>query len=161
MRQFDSMTKGMARLLGLFVVFGMLGVQAQAGEQNSIISLNASSAGDGTTIIRVELAAPLANLPAGFTINTPPRIALDFPNTTNGLGKSVQDFSEGDLRSANIVQAGNRTRLVINLGQMLAYDTKIDGKNLLITLQGKAADRAWSGSTSRFAGAKPGAEKHT
>jgi len=51
MRQFDSMTKGMARLLGLFVVFGMLGVQAQASEQNSIISLNASSAGDGTTII--------------------------------------------------------------------------------------------------------------
>ena len=66
MRQFDSMTKGMARLLGLFVVFGMLGVQAQAGEQNSIISLNASSAGDGTTIIKVELAQPLANVPAGY-----------------------------------------------------------------------------------------------
>lgn len=162
MRQFDSMTKSMARLLGLFVVFGMLGMQAQAGEQNSIISLNASSAGDGTTIIKVELEQPLANVPAGFTINTPPRIALDFPNTTNGLGKSVQDFAEGDLRSANIVQAGTRTRLVINLIQMLAYDTRIDGNSLLITLQGKTADQAAAGSgISRFAEAKQGTQKYS
>ena len=165
MKQFDKIAKGMARsmvsLLGLLVAFGMLGAQAQAGEQNSITALSVISADGGATVIKVELAQPLANVPVGFTINTPPRIALDFPDTSNGLGKSVQDFSEGDLRSANIVQAGNRTRLVINLGQMLAYDTKIDGKNLLIPLQGKAADRAVSGSTSRFAEAKPGAQKHT
>ena len=159
MKQFDSMTKGMARLLGLFAVFGMLG--AQAGEQNSIISLNASSAGDGTTIIKVDLAQPLANVPAGFTINTPPRIALDFPNTTNGLGKSAQDFAEGDLRSANIVQAGARTRLVINLTRMLAYDTRIDGNSLLITLQGKAAGQAAVSSVSRFAESKQDAQQHT
>ena len=161
MRQFDSMTKCMARWLGLFFIFGMLGVQAQAGEQNSIISLKASSAGDGTTVIKVELAQPLANVPAGFAINTPPRIALDFPNTANGLGKSAQDFADGDLRSANIVQVGARTRLVINLARMLAYDTKIDGNNLLITLQGKAAEQAVAGSVSRFAEAKQGAQKHT
>ena len=161
MRQFDSMTKCMARWLGLFFIFGMLGAQAQAGEQNSIISLKASSAGDGTTVIKVELAQPLANVPAGFAINTPPRIALDFPNTANGLGKSAQDFADGDLRSANIVQVGARTRLVINLARMLAYDTKIDGNNLLITLQGKAAEQAVAGSVSRFAEAKQGAQKHT
>jgi len=161
MKQFDNMAKGMVRLLGLFIACGMLGMQAQAAEQNSITALNVSSVADGTTVIKVELAQPLANAPVGFTINTPPRIALDFPNTANGLGKSVQDFNEGDLRSANIVQAGTRTRLVINLNQMLAYDTKIDGNNLLITLQGKAADRAAVGSLSRFAEAKPGAQKHT
>ena len=161
MRQFDSMTKGMARLLGLFVVFGMLGAQVQAGEQNSIIALNASSAGDGTTIIKVDLAQPLANVPAGFTINTPPRIALDFPNTINGLGKSAQDFAEGDLRSANIVQAGGRTRLVINLTRMLAYDTRIDGNSLLITLQGKAAGQAGVSSVSRFAESKQDAQQYT
>lgn len=161
MKQLDSMAKGLVRLLGLFVVFGMLGMQAQAGEQNSIIALNASSAGDGATIIKVELAQPLANVPAGFTINTPPRIALDFPNTANGLGKSAQDFAEGDLRSANIVQAGTRTRLVINLTRMLAYDTRIDGNSLLITLQGKAADQAAVSSVSRFAETKQGSQKHT
>ncbi|OGS98213.1 MAG: secretin [Gallionellales bacterium RBG_16_56_9] len=155
------MVRGMVRLLGLFIAFGMLGAQAQADAQNSIIALNASSAANGTTVIKVELAQPLANLPAGFTINTPPRIAFDFPNTSNGLGKSVQDFTEGDLRSANIVQAGSRTRLVINLNQMLSYDAKIEGSSLLITLQGKAVDMAAVGSTSRFAEAKQGTQRHT
>jgi type IV pilus assembly protein PilQ len=160
MKRLNSTFNGAMRLLGMLVAFGLFGVPAQAAGQNSITALNASSASDGTTVIRVELAQPLANVPAGFTINTPPRIALDFPDTANGLGKSVQDFSEGDLRSANIVQAGSRTRLVINLGQMLSYDTRIDGNNLLITLQGKAASQD-AVSTSRFAEARQGVQKHT
>jgi type IV pilus assembly protein PilQ len=159
MKRLNSILNGAARALCLLAAFGLCAAQAQAGAQNSIIALNASSAGDGTTVIKVELAQPLANVPAGFTINTPPRIALDFPNTGNGLGTSAQNFSEGDLRSANIVQAGNRTRLVINLNQMLAYDTRIDGNSLLITLQGKAAVVA--GSAARFAEARQDAQKHT
>jgi type IV pilus assembly protein PilQ len=147
------------RLLGMLIAFGVFGAQAQADAQNSITALSISS-GNGTTVIKVELAQPLANLPAGFAINTPPRIAFDFPNTANGLGKSVQDFTEGDLRSANIVQAGSRTRLVVNLNQMLAYDTKIDGNNLLITLHGKPAEIAATGSTARFAEARQGTQQH-
>src|SRR5574340_1112885 len=119
MKRHNSISKGVMQMLSLFIAFGLCGgAQAQADAQNSITALNVSSTGDGATVIKVELAQPLANAPAGFTINTPPRIALDFPNTANGLGKSAQEFNEGDLRSANIVQAGNRTRLVINLTQM-------------------------------------------
>ena len=161
MKRLNSILNSAMQMLGMFLALGLCGAQAQAEVQNSITALNASSASDGTIVIKVELAQPLANVPAGFTINMPPRIALDFPNTANGLGKSVQDFAEGDLRSANIVQAGNRTRLVINLNQMLAYDTKIDGNSLLITLQGKAADRAAVSGVARFAEAKQGAQKHT
>src|SRR5450759_3426989 len=146
------------RLLGLLIAFGVFGAQAQADAQNSVTALSVST-GSGTTVIKVELAQPLANLPAGFAINTPPRIAFDFPNTANGLGKSVQDFSEGDLRSANIVQAGTRTRLVVNLNQMLTYDTKIDGNNLLITLHDKSANMAAT-TTVRFAEARQGTLPH-
>lgn len=142
---------------GLIFVAGFAG-HAQAEMQNSITGLSASTV-SGTTILKVDLAQPLAGLPAGFSVNTPPRIAFDFPNTANGLGKSVQDFTEGDLRSANIVQAGNRTRLVINLNQMLAYETRIDGNSLQITLHDKPAETA-TGSTARFAEAKQGAQEH-
>jgi len=159
MRQLNTMVSNAARLLGIFIVFGVLSGQAQADGQNSITALSVS-AGNGMTVIKVELDQPLANLPAGFTINTPPRIAFDFTNTTNGMGKSTQDFSEGDLRSANIVQAGSRTRLVVNLNQMLGYDAKIDGKTLLINLHGKPTEIAATTSTSRFAEAKQGSEKH-
>lgn len=160
MRQFNSLINGAIRALGMCIAFGAMSAQALAEPQNSITALNVSSVA-GTTVIKVELAQPLVNPPVGFTINTPPRIALDFPNTANGLGKSVQDFAEGDLRSANIVQAGSRTRLVINLSQMLAYETKIDGNNLLITLRGKAIEAGQMGSTSRFAEVKQDTQKHT
>lgn len=161
MKPFNSILKGMVQVLGLIAVLGAVSV-AQAEGQNSITALGASSAGNGATVVKVEFAQPLTGVPRDFTINTPPRIALDFPNTTNGLGKSVQNFSEGELRSANIVQAGTRTRLVINLNQMLAYDTKVDGNSLLITLQGKVAATAVSGTPSRFAEVKQqGAQKHS
>ncbi|MEO6975175.1 MAG: type IV pilus secretin PilQ [Gallionella sp.] len=146
------------RFSALLIALFALNTQAQAATQNSISALNVST-GNGVTVIKVELAQPLAKLPAGFTINTPPRIAFDFPDTANGMGKSVQDFTAGDLRSANIVQAGSRTRLVINLNQMLTYDSKINGNNLLITLHDKPADIVAS-KTARFAEAKRGAQQH-
>jgi type IV pilus assembly protein PilQ len=149
------------RLLGIFIIFCGLSGQAEAETQNSITALGVSSVGGGATVIKVELSQPLANPPAGFTINTPPRIAFDFPNTANGLGKSVQDFTEGDLRSANIVQAGGRTRLVVNLNQMLSYETKIDGNNVLITLHAKLKDSAATSSVSRFAEASRDVQKHS
>lgn len=161
MKQVNYVVAGMVRLLGAVIAFGVLSAYAQTETQNSITGLNVSSAENGTTVIKVELAQPLVNVPAGFTINTPPRIAFDFPNTANGLGRSAQDFAAGDLRSANIVQAGNRTRLVINLHQMLSYNTKIDGNNLLITLQGKAAVAGTVTAPSRFAEAKKGAQQHS
>ncbi|MFA6970214.1 MAG: type IV pilus secretin PilQ [Gallionella sp.] len=152
--EWSSLVKG--AMLSLLMVFGM----AQAESINKITALSVSDAGSGTTIIKVELAEPMANPPAGFTINVPPRIALDFPNTENALGRSAQDFSVGDLRSANIVQAGSRTRLVISLNQMLAYETRVDGKSILVTLHAKVAEAATTSST-RFADARQGTQKHT
>lgn len=159
MKPFNSILSGMFQVLGLFIALGVSAAQAEV--QNSITALGVSNAANGTTVVKVEFAQPLKNLPHDFTINTPPRIALDFSNTANGLGKSTQEFSEGELRSANIVQAGSRTRLVINLSQMLSYTTKIDGNNLLVTLQGKAVASKSAASESRFAEVKQGAQKHS
>lgn len=135
-------------------------VEQSVGIQNSIQSLSVTSVPGGILVFKVGLKDVPEKLPLSFAINTPPRIAFDFSNTVNGLGKSTQEFGEGDLRSANIVQAGSRTRLVINLNQMLVYDTKMDGNNLLITLQGKAANTT-AAVAAQFAEARPSAQKHS
>jgi type IV pilus assembly protein PilQ len=111
--------------------------------------VTAAQGANGKIVVKVSLAKPLTDLPAAFTINTPPRIAFDFPATQNGVGKSTVELPEGNLRNVNIVQAGQRTRLVVNLNQMLSYDSSIDGNNLLITLQGKAQE---GGSTPEKSG---------
>ena len=156
MKQFKMIPHKFFRLFALVLALYVCGAQAQEGGAdavNSIQTITASSEQDGKLVIKVGLKSPPKGQPAAFTINTPPRIAFDFPNTENGLGTSMQTFGEGDLRSANIVQAGNRTRLVINLVQMVGYDTRVEGNEVLITLQpkGLAGGAATTVAAAHFA----------
>src|SRR5947207_13276687 len=102
-------------------------------QSNSIQSVNISPQSGGRVLVRVTLKDPPANPPAGFTVNNPPRIALDFPNTGNAIGRNVQEISEGDLRRINIVQSGERTRMVFELARAVRYDTQVEGRTVLIT----------------------------
>ena len=128
---------------------------------NSIQSLSVSAAPGGKLVLKMGLKNSLANPPLNFAISNPARIVFDFPNTTNGLGKSTQKFDVGDLRSANIVQSGNRTRLVVNLNQILVYDAHTQGSNLLITLHGKISAASATVASARFAEAKSGTQKYS
>jgi type IV pilus assembly protein PilQ len=88
----------------------------------------------GTEVIRVDLSEPLSADPSGFVIQSPARIALDFPGVSNGSGKSIVEFNQGNLRSANIVEASGRSRLVLNLKAATTYRVQKQGKALLILL---------------------------
>lgn len=101
--------------------------------QNVIESVTGSLLG-GSEVVRIEFSQPLAALPAGFVVQSPARIALDLPGASNGIGRSLVDINQGNLRSVNVVQAGDRTRLVLNLKQATTYKTQIQGKALLISL---------------------------
>jgi type IV pilus assembly protein PilQ len=89
----------------------------------------------GTEFIQIETSEPLKQLPKGFAIQSPARIALDFAGVTNGLGQNLVDLNQGNLRSANVVEAGDRTRVVLNLNRAAGYQTRIDGRTLLVTLE--------------------------
>ena len=133
---------------------------ADAPGQNSIESIDYASLQGGKMQVKLGLRQPLQAIPAGFSINNPPRIALDFPNTDSALGKTSIPAEEGLLRSFNIVQAGNRTRLVINLAKPVQYETRIEDKYLFITLRASETVATTSNVTARFAEAKPGVQKH-
>lgn len=130
-----------------------------SGAGNSIQSLSVSAAPGGKLVLKLGLKNTLANPPLNFSISNPARIIFDFPNTTNGLGKSTQKFDIGELRGANIVQSGNRTRLVVNLSQTLVYDAHTQGANLLITLHGKIPTASGTVASARFSEAKSSAQK--
>src|SRR5471032_499981 len=146
--------------VGLVASFAAWG-QGTSPDANGIEAIAVIGQQGGNLVVRITLREPLANPPAGFTINNPPRIAFDFPNTVNALGKNSQEVGDGDLRNMNIVQAGDRTRLVMNLSKSLGFDTKVDGKTVLITLQTSTPDAAMAPVTSHFADAKPDDTRHT
>ncbi|MDR2364661.1 MAG: AMIN domain-containing protein, partial [Zoogloeaceae bacterium] len=114
---------------------------------NSIQSLEVAEDG-GAVYVRLTTQTPLTAIPASFTVANPPRIAFDFPATANGLGRGVQSIERGDLRSANIAQVGDLTRVVLNLARLLAYDTRVQGNAVTIALasSGAPATAASSGA---------------
>jgi type IV pilus assembly protein PilQ len=72
--------------------------------------------------------------PTSFAIEEPARIAIDLLGTTNALERRIVPVGVGNIESVNIVEAADRTRVVLNLGAMTDYETQIDGNQLLVTL---------------------------
>src|SRR3974390_374715 len=91
---------------------------AAKAQQNSIDNFDVTQSG-GQVIVRVTMKNAIAAAPGSFTVANPARIAFDFADTTNGLGRNSQDIGEAALRSMNLVQVGDRTRLVLNLRNMV------------------------------------------
>ncbi len=101
--------------------------------QTAIEAVSGSMQG-GAEVIRIDLSQPLSAVPTGFSIQSPARIALDFPGISNGMGRSTIDINQGNLKSVSVVQAGDRTRVVLNLKQATTYKTQLQGKSLLVVL---------------------------
>ena len=112
---------GMAFLLPVF---------AWAG---SIQSVTGSVQGGGE-VVRIVLDEPLSQAPTGFAVQSPARIALDFLSTTNGLPQSLVELNQGNLNTANVVEASGRTRVVLNLKSATNYRTELDGNAVLVYL---------------------------
>jgi type IV pilus assembly protein PilQ len=115
-----------------------------------------SSQQAGAEVIRVELSEALGAVPAGFTVQAPPRIALDLPGVTSGLGKPNIEINQGNLRSVSVAQSGERTRLVLNLKQPAGYRAQLEGKVLIVTLENTvpatlASSSSGAPQTTRFA----------
>jgi type IV pilus assembly protein PilQ len=131
---------------GLFALALFFGASAATHAQNAIQSINSAQQA-GSEVVRIELSEPLTAVPSGFTVQTPPRIALDLPNVGNALGRSNIDINQGNLRSVNVAQAGDRTRLVLNLKQPANYRAQLQGKVLLVVMESTASTTGASTSS--------------
>jgi type IV pilus assembly protein PilQ len=125
------------RVWGAALVLAAATVPGAAWAQAVIRSISSTQQA-GSEIVRVELSEPLAAVPAGFAIQTPPRIAIDLPGVGSALGRSSVEINQGNLRSANVAQASDRTRLVLNLRQAATYQARLDGNALLIIVDSGA-----------------------
>lgn len=110
----------------------------QQVEDNRIVGLEAAPQGD-KQFVRIRMAQPLTAVPPSFSVAQPARIAFDFAKTANHLGRNQQAINLGNLETANIVQVGDRTRVVLNVRRLMAYETKIEGNDLLVMLGGETA----------------------
>jgi len=74
--------------------------------------------------------------PNTFSIDDPARVVLDFAGVTNQLDKKTQQINVGATNSVSVIEAGERTRMVINLEQKVPYSIEQDGNVILVTVDG-------------------------
>ena len=86
---------------------------------------------------KVEVTLKFANTagtPQAFSTESPPSIALDFSDTRNGVGKRRIDVGAGSVSGVSAIEAAGRTRVVVDLFRVAGYDTRNNGKNIVLTI---------------------------
>jgi len=128
----------------------LAGLGLAAAQTNSIEAFDVTQQG-GTVVVRVTTKDALKSVPPNFTVASPARIAFDFSGTVNALGRNAQEVGQGELRSMNVVQGADKTRLVLNLRRSVTHEASLDGRTLVITLRTAAASPAPGGQVAHFA----------
>lgn len=144
---------GYTLLLVMFLpVLAVTTAPIAAATQYNIEDISVSVKQGNLTAIKVTMNQPLATPPVGIFLSNSDsaRIYFDFPNTSSSLSKNIRKIDEGGLHSLNIVQAGGRARLVMNLSRPMNHVVAIEDKVVLITLRSVIAESAVSSSTMHF-----------
>ncbi len=107
----------------------------QASELNTLKEIIFSTLPGNGVEIRVTTEHPVEQ-PAIFTTDNPARIAIDFHGTRSELTKKTRAVGIGMVRSITAIEAGSRTRLVVNLVTSVAYELRLEGSDTVITIGG-------------------------
>ena len=133
------------------VVLMLAGMQAGAQEGNRLQDIQVNSL-PGQRVELKLITSGNAPEPLAFTIENPARIALDLPDTALGLSSRRRDVNLGPLDTVLTAEANGRTRVVLNLDTMVAYETNVAGNTVTVTL-GAGGD--YSPGNTQFASAAP------
>jgi len=126
------------RKLCIMLAAGLVWTGAAFAQANSIEAFDVAQQG-GNIVVRITTKEPLKSAPASFTVANPARIVFDFAGTSNALGRNAQEIGQGELRSMNVVQGADRTRMVLNLRRTVSHEVALDGRNIVVTLSSAAA----------------------
>jgi type IV pilus assembly protein PilQ len=135
---FIKKTNGNRATLGFLGAALCLMLAQQAFAANTLKEVKTTSQADGKTAITMRFADPIGDVKA-FSTDNPPRIAIDLPDTQNGLAQKKQLISSGLAKSVSTVEAGGRTRVLVELSKSASYRTQSVGDTLVLTIDGKSA----------------------
>jgi type IV pilus assembly protein PilQ len=106
---------------------------------------------------KVELTLRLSDnapTPLTFTVDNPARIALDLPDTTVSMSSRRVDVKTGVVDTVNVAEAGGRTRVVLNVDNLVPYETRVAGNTIIVSVGGSGASaRTGSGAAVSTAAA--------
>ncbi len=119
---------------------GLMMVSALALAENVLQDVRYAAAPGGKVDITLQFSGPVGEVQA-FTTDSPPRIAIDFPDTSNGLTARRVVIGSGATSAVSAAEAGGRTRVVVDLLRPAGYVTRSSGNLLVLTVDAGVAAR--------------------
>lgn len=111
---------------------------SQAQAANSLQGVDFTTLpGDRVQVI-MKMAEPVKS-PASFKIDNPARVTFDFPDTAMALPNKSVPIGVGAVRSLNAVEVNGRTRVVLNLLGLVPYESRSEGNNFIVLLEGSSS----------------------
>ena len=121
----------LTRIMPLAALITLLSPLALAAD---LQSMDVASLPGDRVELKLSFDEPVTGSPKGYTIDQPARIALDLPGVKNKLGERGRELGLGNARSVTVVEAGDRTRLIINLTSLAPYTTRAEGNDLYVVV---------------------------
>ena len=112
-----------AFLLGLFASGSMAEVKMERIEFSSL-------PGDRVEIRMIFDGVP--PVPTGYTIEQPARIALDLVGVVSRLDSKYHSLGGGNARSVTVIEAGDRTRVIVSMTELVGYSARVEGNSLYL-----------------------------
>jgi type IV pilus assembly protein PilQ len=112
---------------------------ASLAQANSLQAVAVSQGEGGSQVVKITFKDGVAGLPMHFTTANPHRIVLDFADASSALGRASESLETGLVRAYNVLQAGGRTRVVLNLAGPATYDLRKDKNVLMLAVRSEAA----------------------
>lgn len=120
-----------ANRIVVLLVFTCLGVAVQAQQSVNLDSIGfANLPGDSIQIQLTFDEAPPE--PSGFVLDNPARISLDLLGVASNLSQQRFNIDSNNAQSVMVLDDGSRTRLVVNLDELVSYETQVVGNILTI-----------------------------
>ncbi|MDH0746502.1 type IV pilus secretin PilQ [Pseudomonas sp. GD03842] len=141
----------MTRILSIIGVSLWMAMLSPIVQAANLKTLDVAALPGDRVELKLSFDGPVA-APRGYTTEQPARIALDLPGVTSQLGTKSRDLGTGNARSVVVVEAKDRTRVIINLTTLAPYSSRVDGNNLFVVVgQGASAAQGSQPSTAQGA----------
>lgn len=157
-----SIAKKINRTLSLGIVLLLMG--STTAWANILKDINFSSLPGNRVQVTLILDEPLAK-PTSFSTDNPARIAIDLENTSSALSKKSKTIGVGMARSVTAIEAGSKTRVVLNLVSSVSHSIRSEGNLVVIDISGGSGSGTATSSTqvtaaaNNISGAASGAVK--
>jgi type IV pilus assembly protein PilQ len=105
---------------------------------NDLQDISFSELPDNRVEIRTTFSSPPV-VPKAYAIQKPARIVLDLPGVVSTLAKKKYSLGLGNLNSAVVLTAKERTRMILNLSAAAGYSNRVEGRVLVTTVDNSVA----------------------